>query len=115
MISLLVQLFSNKESTSILPVPRLLASSKPVSWNRSSSIGFTEPLGDPYEAPGHPSSRARWFGASAIRYFGLGRPGSASTPLRRSLNWFLLLTIRNDAPGLPVACLNAARGEEHDR
>src|ERR1700684_4188001 len=37
MISLLVQLFSNKESTSILPVPRLLASSKLVSWNRSSS------------------------------------------------------------------------------
>src|ERR1700683_2653551 len=36
MISLLVQLFSNKESTSILPVPRPLASSKLVSWNRSS-------------------------------------------------------------------------------
>jgi hypothetical protein len=40
MISLLVQLFSNKnkESTSILPVPRLLASSKLVSWNRSSRL-----------------------------------------------------------------------------
>src|ERR1700691_3363905 len=37
MISLLLQLFSNKESTSILPVPRPLASSKLVSWNRSSS------------------------------------------------------------------------------
>src|ERR1700689_4280363 len=41
MISLLVQLFSNKESTSILPVPRLLASSKLVSWNRSSRSRHT--------------------------------------------------------------------------
>jgi hypothetical protein len=52
MISLLVQLFSNKESTSILPVPRLLASSKLVSWNRSSRWQFR---------PGmrHRASRAR--------------------------------------------------------
>jgi hypothetical protein len=78
------------------------------------SIGFTEPLGDPYEAPGHPSSRARRF----IRY-SLFRPGATRVGVNasqaRSLNWFLLLTIRNDAPGLPVACLNAAIGEEHDR
>jgi hypothetical protein len=36
MISLLVQLFSNEESTNTILVPCLLASSRPVSWNRSS-------------------------------------------------------------------------------
>src|SRR5262249_38688889 len=37
MMSLLVQIFSNEESTNILPVPSMPASSTPVSWNRSSS------------------------------------------------------------------------------
>jgi hypothetical protein len=37
MIPLLVQLFSNEESTNIIPVPWMLASSRSVSWNRSSS------------------------------------------------------------------------------
>src|SRR5713101_7204171 len=38
MMSFLVHLFSNKESTNIFPVPCLLASAMPVSWNPSSSI-----------------------------------------------------------------------------
>jgi hypothetical protein len=38
MFPLLVQLFSNEESTNIIPVPWMLASSRPVSWNRSSRI-----------------------------------------------------------------------------
>jgi len=36
-MSLLVQHFPNEESTNILPVPSIMASSMPVSWNRSSS------------------------------------------------------------------------------
>jgi hypothetical protein len=36
-LSFLVQLFSNEKSTNIIPVPWMLASSGPVSWNRSSS------------------------------------------------------------------------------
>jgi hypothetical protein len=38
MMSLLVQFFSNEESTNLIPVPSMLASSRPVSWNRSSSL-----------------------------------------------------------------------------
>jgi hypothetical protein len=38
MLPLLVQIFSNEESTNIIPVPWMLASSRPVSRNRSSSV-----------------------------------------------------------------------------
>jgi hypothetical protein len=37
MLPFLVQIFPNEESTNIIPVPWMLASSRPVSRNRSSS------------------------------------------------------------------------------
>jgi len=44
MMPLLVQPFSNEESTNILPVPWMLGASMPISWNRSSSELQIAPL-----------------------------------------------------------------------
>src|ERR1700679_1681210 len=74
MISLLVQLFSNKESTSILPVPRPLASSKLGSWNRSSS--HCRPL---FQAGGG-QDRRRW------RHFIIKKPFGHSLASAKALN-----------------------------
>jgi hypothetical protein len=41
MMPLLVQPFSNEESTNILPVPWMLGASMPISWNRSSRMKKT--------------------------------------------------------------------------
>ena len=62
------------------------------------SIGFTEPLGDPYEAPGHPSSRARWFGG--IRY-SLFRPGATRVGVNASQALSQLVSFADDSERRP--------------